>query len=313
MTPAQRRALETLRRRADRFTPELRSAFLRGLEKVRNASDLMVAANALRSGNIDAAINALFPPESRATLDSNLNVDAIRVMLANARQTMAIEVPAQLRMRIDGPNPAVMEAIERLAVRNIAPIVQGTEEGLRDVMRAGLRRGANPIAIAREAKFAIGLSGYDVSLIESFELQLRGDTASALQRTLRDRRFDATVRKAAELTDEQVATMREAYTARLHRWRAETYSRTTTLDALREGQLSTWQSIAEDRGVSKSRLFKFWICTMDGRERPTHHDMHERGVPLDEPWIVPGVGPVMTPGDNEYNCRCAQVVRLQPA
>src|SRR4051812_25822062 len=100
MTPAQRRALETLRRRADRFTPELRRAFLRGLEKVRNASDLTTAADALRNGNIDAALNALFPPESRTTLDSNLNVDAIRVMLANARQTMAIEVPAQLRMRI---------------------------------------------------------------------------------------------------------------------------------------------------------------------------------------------------------------------
>jgi hypothetical protein len=317
MTPAQRRALDTLRRRADRFTPVLRTAFLRGLEKVRNAADLTAAADALRSGNVDAAVLALFPPESRATLDSDLNVDAIRVLLSNAKQTMATEVPSALRVKIDGPSPAVMEALDRIASRDVAPIIEGTEEGLRDVLRSGLRRGLHHTAIAREAQFAIGLSSYDISLIETFELQLRGDPTTALQRALRDRRFDSTVRKAAdavtELTDPQVATMREAYAARLHRWRAETYSQTTVLNSLREGQLSTWRTIADEQGISRGRLFKFWICTMDGRERQTHHDMHERGVPVDEPWIVPGVGPVMTPGDNEYNCRCAQVVRLTSA
>lgn len=316
MTPAQRRALETLQRRADRFTPDLRKAFLRSLERVRNASDLTVAAEALRAGDVDGAMLALFPPESKATLDTDLNVDAIRVMLQNARQTMSTEVPASFRVSIDGPTDAVMAALDRIATRDIAPIVSGTEHGLRDALRAGMRKGLNPIAIARDARFAIGLSPYDVSLIESFDRQLRNDPSSALGRALRDKRFDGTVQRAADdtasLSDDQITKMREAYTARLHRWRAETYSRTTTINALRDGQLASWQTAADDNDVPRSRMFKYWICTLDGRERPTHHDMHEQGVPIDEPWIVPGVGPVMTPGDSEYNCRCAQVIRIAP-
>jgi hypothetical protein len=317
MTPAQRRALDTLRRRAERFTPDLRKAFLRSLERVRNASDLTTAADALRSGDVDGALLALFPPDAKATLDSDLNVDAIRVMLQNARQTMTTEVPASFRVSIDGPTDAVMAALDRIAARDIAPIVKGTEDGLRDVLRAGLRKGLNPIAIAKDARFAIGLSAYDISLIESFERQLRGDPSSALGRALRDRRFDASVQRAASddaatLSEEQVGKMREAYTARLHRWRAETYSRTTTINALRDGQLASWQTAADDNDVPRNRMFKYWICTLDGRERPTHHDMHEQGVPIDEPWLVPGVGAVMTPGDSEYNCRCAQVIRIAP-
>lgn len=313
MTAAERLARQRLEARVNRLEPTLRRRFLQALAQARETADVGAAARALEQGDLAGAMRALFPDDSVQQLQERLHVDAIRVLLEGARGAMRTEIPARLRVRIDGPSPAVMEALDRQLVRDIAPIVEQAREGLRETLASGLRQGVNPRQVAVEARSAIGLSPYDVRLVESFELQLRGDPGAALVRELRDRRFDPTVQKALSgvpLTEEQIRAMREAYAARLHAWRAETYARTTSINALREGQLAAWRTATEGAGIPPEDMVKTWVTTLDGRERPEHHAAHGTTVLIDEKFPVDGG--VMVPGENVYNCRCAMTFRVLP-
>lgn len=320
MTPAQARALRALQARSDRLAPEVRQAFLRAIEKVGDLADLAAAEKAIAAGDVEGAMRALFGPEARAQFAGDLNVAGIRAALSSAQSAMRADVPAALRVGKDffrdAPTPAVIEALKTIDIKSVTPIVDGTGDGLREVLRWGMDEGLNPRQMVHRARSLITLTEYDVQIVRSFEEQLRTDPARALTRTLRDGRFDKTIEKALggekRLTDAQIGQMRLRYAARLQDWRTETASRTLTINSYREGQLTAWRDAADANAVSRVRVIKEWVTTLDGRERPTHHEMHGTRVPIDQPFDVPGVGPQMTPGESEYNCRCSTVIRVLP-
>jgi hypothetical protein len=285
------------------------------LDEARRAANLSAATRALRRGDYSAALDALFPESAQRQLASDLNVAAIRVMLASATRAMRNDVPTILRTSIGGPTHGVLHALERLDLTRVSPLVDGSDHAVRSVLTIGLQEGMNPVDVARWARDAIGLTPHDIDLAQSFEAQLRGAPTDALARTLRDARFDSTLRAAAlgetTLASPLITTMRERYVDRLQTFRVETFTRTTTLDALRQGQLAAWFDASEAAGVDTEQLVKTWITTLDGRERPEHHDAHGLTVPLDE--LFPVDGGVEVPGEGVYNCRCAFTVRLLPA
>ncbi|HYD52928.1 MAG TPA: phage minor head protein [Gemmatimonadaceae bacterium] len=316
LTPAQRRALRLLEERAARLTPALRKAFLQSIEAARRAADVSAAIEALQRSDIVAATDAIFGPTAQRQMEDDQAVSMVRAMLRGAELTMRAEVPLRLFVRLDGPTPPLIDAIRWIDDEVVRPDIVKSREGVAAILRSGLEQGQNPHVVARQARELIGLTEHDVSLVMSFESKLRADPGAALQSQLRDRRFDPTVRAAAglgpvQLTETQIAQQRDAFAARLLSQRAETHARTRTLNALRQGQKVAWLSAAERAGIPASDVVKTWVTTLDGRERPEHHQAHGTTVQIDQKFSVDGG--VQVPGENVYNCRCTYTVRLLPS
>ena len=86
------------------------------------------------------------------------------------------------------------------------------------------------------------------------------------------------------------------------RHRATLWVKTELVAAANHGSITG----ARETGLD---LIKFWITSIDGRERPAHHDAHQQERPLDEDFDVDG-DKMDTPGDpraklkNRIRCRC---------
>lgn len=307
----QRKALE---RRAQAETPATTAAQKKALAAARKRADVDAAADALRSHDQYSAAKAILSEQSKAALESEVNVNGARVMVKGANTTMRNDVPSKYRldgaagMGSQSTSEQAIAAVQRISANLSTPFADGAEQGVLKAIAFGLENGIEPDALAQSVRDGIGLSEYDVTLINTFASKLRGDPGAALANALRDGRYDATIAKAAagdlELTETQIGTMVDRYAQRLLNWRTESFARTMALTGMKEGTLVAWQEAAD---AADAQLMKTWITTLDGRERPTHHAMHMVSVPIDEPWDVPEAGPEMTPGDSEFNCRCSMV------
>lgn len=309
----RRRALTQLENLSKRLEPEVRKQFLKALAHAQREADLDAALTALEHGKVELAFEALTRGLPGA-------MAVVRGALATAFHIsgtiwMKTEVPSALRVAFSLGLPQAAERM-RLMDLSLLPILRSDmEAGLRAVLINGLKQGKNPLALLKQAREFVGLTEYDARIIASFEQQLRSDPARALSRLLRDKRHDGPLRKAAageaELTERAITEAVRDYQSKLLTWRTETWSRTATLRAARESNLASWQQVAVDGPVEQERYVKTWMTTLDGKERPEHHRAHGTTVPLDSPFPVNGGQ--MTPGDNEYNCRCTFTVRILPA
>jgi len=319
MTPQQARALATLERLARNLAPAMRAAYERALRKLAQSGDIDAAAEALASGDVAGAVAALLPADATAQFAHDLTV-AVAQVASDVGPETAKEIASIVHVDfsfIPG-SPSAAQSLRALMLSRIAPVAAAINDGLIDVLANGLRLGVNPRVTARLGRQFIGLTDYDARLLASFSAQIRTDPRAALTRALRDARFDRTLVKAidgAPITDAQLTAMESAYLRQLQSWRAETWSRTTTLMAIRNTQNAAWNQMADDLKIERSRIVKTWITTLDGRERPTHHELHGNTVPIDEPFANGD----MVPGDGtgvegiEYNCRCVMTVRVLPA
>lgn len=324
MTPAQRRALATLERLAGRFEPRLRVAYQSAIERVQQAANIAAAERALEQGDIDGAVAALLPPAATLELTRALTI-VVATVMGDAAQDTAREIGATIRQPFTfvPTTTSAVSALERMQLRAIVPVAADAEAGLRTVLADGLRAGVNPRTVAREVRQFLTLTDHDARLLASFEADLTTDPRAALARQLRDKRFDGSLIKAINgdrmageaLTEAQRSAMRAGYVRNLTRWRAETWARTTTLQAMREAQWAAWQQAIELQGLDRTQVYKVWITTLDGRERPTHHAQHGDVVPMDARYANGD----MIPGDGtgvegvEYNCRCTQQILILPA
>lgn len=314
MRISKQKALSRLDSLAGSLNGNILWSYRQAIQDARDNADLNAAIAALEKGNLSDAYDAL--NVGRAAAMQRIRASIASAIVRAGVSTLRTDVPPQLRFHFSLGSERAAVALERMNLNVLLPVVQAQEAGLRSTLAYGLRNGFNPRETALQAREFVGLTEYDVSIIQTFELQLRSDPARALTRSLRDARYDPTVKKSAgldgtPLTEKQIRAMTDAYANRLTDWRAETWSRTASLQAVREAQAASWKQIMDDSSVSNDRFVKTWVTTIDGRERDEHHDADGTTVGLDEEFPVDGG--VQVPGDNAYNCRCTMVVSILPA
>lgn len=301
---------------AQYLTPRMRRALNVALAHMRNAVNLGDVVDALDEKDFYAAARALMAaqPAGEAILRSAFS-DALAVAGRQFGAAAVAGLDPRLIFQFAVGTPASVEALDRLSVQFMPDIFGESEKVLRRALADGLRYGDNPVDVARDVRQYIGFTEYDYNIVQNFENKLRTAPGDAFANTLRDHRYDSTVAKAArgeiELSDTQIGDMVDTYASRLLNWRTETASRTMTLNSVREGQLTSWLDAAEAADVPTDDIVKTWITTIDGRERPEHHDADGMTVGIDEEFDVDGG--VQTPGEGVYNCRCTMTIRVLPA
>lgn len=188
-------------------------------------------------------------------------------------------------------------------------------------LEGAFARGLNPRATARVFRGSIGLTEQQVGWVQNYRRALEEGSSSALNRSLRDRRFDSTVRRAINdgeaLSQQQIDRMVGRYTQRTLRYRSEVIARTESLRSTNGGQRDMFQQAIEEGDLRNDQLLREWNTARDERVRDSHSAMHNQEVEgLDTPFISGLGNQLLFPGDpsapaeDTVQCRCAVGTRL---
>lgn len=277
----------------------------------------IIAAFDKLSGLVDEAALAALVQQAgfgAGALTDEMLAEAFGKLRVTVQQTLREGAEAAARA-IPGVNPAavfdvlnpnVITAAQALDTKVMKTLTDATREAFRVTVEQGLIDGLGPRQIARQVRNTIGMAPNQVRAVANFERMLREGDAEAFTRTLRDRRFDATLRKAFAgegLSASQIKTMTDAYRRRMIAFNAEVNARTATLDALRAGQRLSWERAVDLGVVDRSRLMKRRSAVMDARVRPEHAAINGQVRHIDEPYS----NGEMISGDRSFNCRCIDV------
>jgi len=294
--------VRAMERRTKALTPELRLAWASAVQKMRKQLTDDRVAELITSGRIDELVT----PE---VLDDALR--DLRRGMAYGLQTGAASVmgtlpeEAQLAFTLRA-NPRVLDAIRTLDSKLLHGWKRDARASVRTVVEQGLRDGVNPRAVARDLREAVGLAPHQLGEVRNYRKALEdrlalvrtsGKLGGVARYTLRDKRFDAAVRKR-DYTPAQIDTMVERYVARRTADHASTIARTAALNANRSGQDAAFRTAIDGGHVDPARSFKTWRSVGDSRVRDDHQAMNGERVRYNEPFTNGQQYP------NEYNCRC---------
>lgn len=314
----------------DQWEPRLQKAFLDSIYNVRNAAQIDQIVKMLERGDDDGALRAIgldptqFRVFDKAITDAfEAGGNATAVALPVTRTAEGLKVLFQFNIR----NPVAEAWLRNYSATLVKEVVADQVVMARNVLQAGLSVGANPKTTAldlvgriskatgkREGGL-IGLTSSQEEWVRNYAAELSSNNpTAALSRALRDKRFDATVLRAAKegkaLTSAQINTMVTAYKNRALRYRAETIARAETITALHTAQEQAMQQAIQSGAIKQSQVTYIWRTAHDKRVRHTHRTMDGQIKPMGQAFVTGSGAHLMYPGDPSgpaaevINCRC---------
>jgi hypothetical protein len=307
----------------------LRDAFLDGVDRIRDAAEIGLIAERLEKGDVEGALRAVGIDASRfRELDARL----AEAFAAGGRFTEG-RIPAtrdpngyRLDILFDVRNPRAEAWLRQHSANLIRQIADDQRTMVRAVLTQGLVDGRNPRDVALEIAGRInratgrrdggliGLTATQQEWARSYARELATGNPAALQRALRDRRFDARVRRAIRegrgLTKEEALPVFRAYLNRALRWRAETIARTEAMTALHQSSQEAMQQAIDAGQVDEAAVTKVWHSAGDKRVRDTHQALDGQEVAFRADFVSPSGARLRFPGDpsappaETINCRC---------
>jgi hypothetical protein len=244
---------------------------------------------------------------------------------------------AKIAFSFDLTNPAAEAWLSANAGRLITGIVEDQRAMIVSVIRQGMTLGQGPRQTALDLVGRIGQSGrrsgglvgltyQQAGFVEGMRAQLAsGDPAQMrgyFDRTLRDQRFDATVRKAMEAGKPVPAATVERitgrYADRLLQYRGENIARTETITAFNAAREEAFRQAIASGSLLPENVTGTWGATGDGRTRHTHMVMNGQERRFGQPFVSPSGAQMMFPGDTSLgagpeetiNCRCTKLYRV---
>lgn len=303
---------------ADAAAPDVRRRFLSAIATIRGTVQEAKLRAALETGNVDAVMRVLGLDRNLGPIEPML-LKPLEATVHEAGAAALDATPAianatrggQLAMRFDAINPHTVQAVRNYGFNMIRQVTEDTRDGIRAIVSNALEFGGHPTEQARQIRSLIGLTEDQADAVSNFRRLLETRDRSALNRALRDRRFDSTLRRvisdpeAAAFTDEQITRMTERYASRMLDFRATTIARTETINAARLGTQGAWVQATENGLLQRSKVRQGWMVTPDDKlciycaEVPL---LNPDGVPLGEQFKT-ALGPVDGPTLHPL-CRC---------
>lgn len=310
MTPYERRLFERAQRRASALWPDLLRAVLQAFQALRESLNEAEMSRLIDSGQLDRLIDEVFSAETvdRSTIPLRTQIrrateQSFRFHTADLPKGGKVE--GTIAVMFDTLSPKVIEAIRSIEIQIGKTYTDSTKEVVRAFVENGLRDGWGPRKVAKGIREVVGLAPNQQQDVWRYREKLQhAHEGGEITNTLRDKRFDATVRKAQEtgqaIPASKVEKMVAAYSDARKAQHAETIARTAALQANKQAQRLSWEAAVEAGVVDRDKLHRVWVGVMDERERDSHREMEGDTVALDEPHR----NGQMVPGEGEYNCRC---------
>jgi hypothetical protein len=176
---------------------------------------------------------------------------------------------ARLTVNIAQRNGKIASFLDQYRMDKIRDITAEQEQSVRNVVTDGMAAGHPPAKIASLIRENIGLTPYQAQQVANYRADLETLNTTALQRQLRDKRFDMPVARAIAdgkpLSPEQI----DRFTAQYHdnwlRMRAATIARTEALHAANMGGRLAIEQAIEDGATSGFDVERTWLATNDAR------------------------------------------------
>jgi hypothetical protein len=312
---------------AVRFEPRIASALLSAFAEIKDTVKITELTTLINQGGITAAYNYLNELQIEGIIEKHFVDDLNSAIVDSGRMTVSA-IPSGattgVPFRYNILNPATAEYIRTYELNLIQRIGANTREGIRQAIQADAIAGVNPISTARTFRDTIGLTPNQEQAVANFKTGLEDLDRRVLDRRLRDKRFDPTIRTAIEngtpLRRDQIEKMVARYRERFVQYRATTIARTEAMRATSIGSYTSIVQAAAEGSIDGERLRRFWVYSRGPRTRPAHRaipSLNPGGVEIDQPFVTP-LGPLMFPRDpngtaeNTINCRCTVVYKLLP-
>jgi hypothetical protein len=298
----------------------IRQAVRRFLLTVRSPAAMEQILAELERGDTEAALRIV---------DSHINRmgDDIAQVLTNVgrdtmRELSGLLPEVALAISFDPTFPRAAELMRENRLRFIREFTAQQRDVTRTALARALDEGLGPQAMVRELRDTIGLTFAQDSWVRNYQSELMGRDSRALNRVLRDRRFDPTVERAIELdrplTANQIDKMVERYRSRFRDMRVETIARTEAITATSLAREESVRQMMEQTGIEPGRVTRIWHAHRDSRTRDWHASMDRQERGLEEPF-TDGLGnSLMYPGDRSappetvINCRCTLIMDIAP-
>ena len=224
-------------------------------------------------------------------------------------------------MSLDTGSDRVVRFSKDYRVKLAGQMADEQFQTLQTVLQDGTLNGRAPADTARLLRQCIGLTPMQAGYVLSYRRALQALDPNALNRALRDGRYDRTVAKAittkTPLSEDQIDAMVSAYHRRSLALRAMTIARTEGVGAANNGHaVATQDFLDENPGFT---VIKTWFSTEDEKTRPDHVAMNgQQVVGLYTPFVAPSGDRLQWPHDPNAaarqvcNCRCTFGVALVP-
>lgn len=307
----------------------LRDAFLDGVYRIRDGAQIALFAERLERGDVDGALRAVgIDPAKFRELDAKL----AEAFAAGGRFTEN-RIPAtrdpngyRLDFLFDIRNPRAEAWLRNHSSTLIRQITDDQRAMVRAALVQGMEDGRNPRDVAldlagrinratgRREGGLVGLTATQQEWARNYARELATGDPKALERLLRDKRFDPTIRRAIKegrgLTKTEAAPIFRAYLNRALRQRGEAIARTEAMAALHASAQEAMQQAIDAGQVSEANVTKKWHSAGDRRVRDTHRAMDGQSVAFRAEFVSPSGARLRYPGDPRapaseiINCRC---------
>lgn len=282
-----------------------------------------VAAPEVQGGlfdQLDAPLLAGMAPLDRAT---SAGVTApTRIQLPpGGGQEGGEPKPRLLHFGFNTRSTDVEQYAKRYRYDRVREITDAQRKNIRQIIATATNTADPPAVIARKIRDIVGLTAGQARIVQNYRMQLETNDPRSLTYSLRDKRFDRTVKKALEekkpLGAEQVDKLVDAYQRRFIAHRAMTIARTESLRAANNGHVQAVQYWLDDH--PEYTVAKTWIATEDDRTRPDHRALHRQTViGMKTPFTCESGEQILWPHDPKaaakevINCRCTTMLALIP-
>lgn len=326
MTPRQK--LDAL---ADLLVPDLRSAFLAGIQDIVDNVLLRQLVEAIERGDVEGAFRSLgYSPAAMRPIVVAIEraFEQGGVLTGETFPTYLNTTNGKAIFRFDPRNSRSEAWLRDVSSQLITRIEDETRINVRNILTVGMEAGRNPRSVAldivgrvdpatqQRVGGIVGLTVNQERWVTNTRIKLEQLDAAYFDRDLRDKRFDSIVRKAIDagkpLSVETIDKLTARYKMNALRYRGESIART---EALRSLNFAEWEAVrqAADMGaINQSATKRIWDSAGDGRVRWSHKRLDGQAVEIDQPFVSPSGARMMFPGDTSLGaggdetimCRC---------
>lgn len=289
--------------------------FLAALVLVRDSIDLDELAELLALQRFDEAFRVVGRAAAR------LGASWADTYVHAGRETaefLTSEV-GEIVIGFDQTHTRAVNLMQENQLRLVRGFTEQQREATRQALIRGIANGANPREQARAFRNSIGLTQTQERWVQNYRENLSALDRRALDRALRDKRFDATVRRAIEegkpLPQAKIDKMVERYRERMLKYRSEVIARTEALKATHLGVDEMYEQAIEAGELDPQQLMHMWNTAGDERVRGSHATMHMQEQPHGVPFVS-GLGNMAYhPGTfgiaaEDIQCRCVRSTRI---
>ena len=319
--------ISTIRERLDKLRNQIerriRAAYNQFLASFEDDAVKTQIRQAVETNNVDALLT--IAATQTAIIGNAVPMAMIETAAAEMEHLKTIlpvsEKGAAISIGFDPSHPRAAEKMQAAKLGLIREFNDKQRDSVRQALTRAFETGQGPRAVAATFVDSVGLTASQEAAVANYRALLEAGSRQALERDLRDRRFDRTVARAVDsdkpLTQDQIDRMVSRYRDNYKRYRAETIARTESTRIASIARQEATMQMVEDLGVDPGRIIRVWHVTFDNRLRDIHASMEGQEVGIEEPFIDGDGGELMFPGDpagapeSTINCRCSFSTRIR--